>query len=205
MELNVDVFTGGLAQTNAYLFKTKEGYWLVDAPEGAAEYLKEKNIRLNGLILTHGHWDHIWDASRIIEESKCPCIAHPEDKPLFKDPNIMAQFGLPVTLDEVKVTRYVEEGETLEAGEWQFKIFHVPGHCPGSIALFDAEAGIVFGGDVLFAGGVGRWDLPGGDFDVLMKSIKEKILTLPGGTTVYPGHGPATTIDREKQSNPFLK
>lgn len=205
MEMKMEVFTGGLAQTNAFLFSTTEGHWLVDAPEGAAEFLQEENIELKGLLLTHGHWDHIWDAARILEEHGCPCLAHRDDEKLFEDPNIMAQFGLPVTLDPVHVTRYVNEGETLETGEYQFQIFHVPGHCPGSIAFYESEAGVLFGGDVLFAGGVGRWDLPGGDFDILMKSIREKVLPLPGETAVYPGHGPATTIDREKKSNPFLK
>jgi len=205
MELEIDVFTGGLAQTNSFLFETGEGRWLVDAPEGTADYLQAEEIQLKGLILTHGQWDHIWDAAEIVNKTGCQCVAHRDDEKLFQDPNIMAQFGLPVQLEPVKVTRYLEEGDVLNAGALNFKVLHVPGHCPGSIALYEADQALLFGGDVLFAGGVGRWDLPGGDFDVLMASLRNKVLTLPEETKVYPGHGPATTVAREKESNPFLK
>lgn len=205
MDLQIDIFTGGLAQTNSFLFETGEGHWLVDAPEGTADYLEEEKIQPQGLILTHGHWDHIWDAAEIIKKTGCQCFAHRDDRKLFQDPNIMAQFGLPVQLEPVAVSRYLDEGEMLTAGSFNFKILHVPGHCPGSIALYEDDQAILFGGDVLFAGGVGRWDLPGGDFDVLMASIRNKVLTLPEQTRVYPGHGPATTVVTEKTTNPFLK
>ena len=202
--MDLNTYTGGFAETNAFLISSGGEHWLIDAPEGAADFLEEKGVQLNGLILTHGHWDHIWDAAAIIEKHGCPCIGHPDDRTLFEDPNQMARFGLPIDLDSVDVSRYINEGENLQAGDISFDILHLPGHCPGSIGLHDKESRVLFGGDVLFAGGVGRWDLPGGDFRVLMQSTREKVLTLPDETLVYPGHGPSTTVGEEKRTNPFL-
>ncbi|MGF1679176.1 MAG: MBL fold metallo-hydrolase [Candidatus Methylacidiphilales bacterium] len=199
------ILTGGLAVTNAYAFSTCDGWWLIDAPEETAAVLQERGLRVAGMILTHGHWDHIWDAAEIASEHDCPVIAHPEDRALFENPNLMASFGLPETLRPVPVSRYVQEGETIQAGEYGIEVLHLPGHCPGSIGLYLPEEGVLFGGDVLFAGGVGRWDLPGGSHAVLMRSIREKVLLLPEETVVYPGHGESTTVGDERDSNPFIQ
>jgi glyoxylase-like metal-dependent hydrolase (beta-lactamase superfamily II) len=202
--MEIELYTGGMAETNAYLLKTDNGNWLIDAPEGAKEFLADAEAPLDGLILTHGHWDHLWDAGPIIESQKCASYGHLDDSKLFEDPNLMASFGLPATLHPVPIQTYLNEGDTLDLGPYHFEILHLPGHCPGSIGLYEKSEGVLFGGDVLFAGGVGRWDLPGGDFKVLMQSIQEKVLTLPDDTVVFSGHGPSTTIKDEKETNPFL-
>lgn len=202
--MNIEVYTGGLAQTNAYLIQSPEGNWLIDAPEGAREFLADAQAELAGLVLTHGHWDHIWDAGPILEKEKCPSYGHHDDDKLFENPNLMSTFGLDAELHPVPISKHLDQGDTLDFGTYHFEILHLPGHCPGSIGLYEKSERVLFGGDVLFSGGVGRWDLPGGDFDVLMQSIKEKVLTLPDETVVLPGHGPSTTVGDEKASNPFL-
>jgi glyoxylase-like metal-dependent hydrolase (beta-lactamase superfamily II) len=203
--MDIKVYTGGMAQTNAYAASSKAGWLVIDAPEGTLEFLKKEGISPANLVLTHGHWDHLWDAAAIQKEFKCPVFYHKADELLFKNPNVMMLFGLPKKLDGVKADRYLNEGDVLTQDELAFKIFHVPGHCPGSICLYEEKDGVLFGGDVLFAGTVGRTDLPGGSMEKLIEGIKMKLLPLPEGTQVYPGHGEITTIGEEKASNPFLQ
>lgn len=200
--MEMECFTGGLAQTNGYLLKGEDGWLAVDAPEGFAGFCRGRKV--GALVLTHGHWDHIWDAAALVEEHGCPVYYHADDAPLITRPEVMIAFGLPVRLRPVAATRHLEEGEVFPWEPWRFQILHVPGHCPGSICLYEAEAGVVFGGDVLFAGGVGRWDLPHGDRDLLLRGIREKLLVLPETVRVLPGHGPETSIGEEKATNPFL-
>lgn len=203
--MNILTYTGGLAETNAYFIESSEGWLIVDAPEGALNFAQKKNIRPTALVLTHGHWDHIWDAAKLVKEFECPVFYHQADEILCMQPEHMRSFGLPIRLDPVAATRFLVQGDTFSHGEWNFHIFHIPGHCPGSICLYEKEAGIVFGGDVLFAGGVGRWDLPGGSKEMLLTGITQQLLTLPDETIVYPGHGPSTTIGEERQTNPYVK
>ncbi|MEI6417239.1 MAG: MBL fold metallo-hydrolase, partial [Verrucomicrobiota bacterium] len=114
------------------------------------------------------------------------------------------KFGLPIEIEPVKATIYLEESKQQNILGALFDIFEVPGHCPGSICLYNEPANILFGGDVLFAGGVGRWDLPGGDGKLLIAGIRKKLLTLPPETRVLPGHGPETTVGIEAQTNGYL-
>jgi glyoxylase-like metal-dependent hydrolase (beta-lactamase superfamily II) len=117
----------------------------------------------------------------------------------------MLSFGLPKKLRPVHATQLLDE-TTPPPSSWpQAQLLHVPGHCPGSLCLYLGHTGQLFGGDVLFAGGVGRWDLPGGSREILLDGIRKKILPLPESTIVYPGHGSSTTVGREKTSNPFLQ
>jgi hydroxyacylglutathione hydrolase len=204
-DLPLQIFTGGIAATNAYLLKGTGGHLCVDAPEGTEEWLTELDVPVTTLVLTHGHYDHLWDAAAIAHAHSCPVMGHRDDERLFADPSIMRAYGLPFDLEPVPIARWLKEGEALEFAPWHFDILHIPGHCPGSLCLVEKKHGFVFGGDVLFAGGVGRYDLPGGDGDLLFKGIREKLLALPGDFTVYPGHGPATTLEREKRTNPFLQ
>lgn len=201
--MHLETFTGGLAATNGYVVACENGHLAVDAPEGFADFCSGKNIL--ALILTHGHWDHIWDAAELAGAHGCPVYYHADDVPLITNPDIMAGFGLPVKLRPLAATRHLREGEVLDFAPWSFQVLHVPGHCPGSVCLYEKRQGVVFGGDVLFAGGVGRWDLPHGDQRLLLDGIKTKLLPLPPATVVYPGHGPDTTIGEERQSNPFLQ
>jgi glyoxylase-like metal-dependent hydrolase (beta-lactamase superfamily II) len=198
------IFTGGLAATNAYLLELSDHRLAIDAPEGFLGFLKKKKIKPHSLLLTHGHWDHIWDAADLADWASCPVYYHPDTAFLCLEPDSMLAFGLPQRLRPIQATRMLDESSPVPAEWTQAKLLHVPGHCPGSLCLYLPASNQLFGGDVLFADGVGRWDLPGGDRDQLLSGIRKKILTLPENTAVYPGHGPTTTVAREKTSNPFL-
>lgn len=197
-------FTGGLAATNAYVVNLGNHHLAIDAPEGFLDFLKKKNIKPDSLLLTHGHWDHIWDAADLADWAGCPVYYHPDSSFLCLEPDSMLAFGLPQRLRPVRATHLLKESDPLPSNWKNAQLFHVPGHCPGSLCLYFPAKNQLFGGDVLFANGVGRWDLPGGNRDLLLSGIRKKILTLPGKTTIYPGHGPATTLAREKSSNPFF-
>jgi len=200
-----EIFTGGLLETNAFLFKTPEGLLVFDAPDGLAEELRERGDKVSLLVLTHGHFDHTWDAAVIAREHGCPVLYHKADEELCLNPDAAMRFiGFPGTVEPVSATRFIEGGETLDFGGLHFQLFHIPGHSKGSHCFYEKKLGLVIGGDVLFAGGLGRWDLPGGSQKDLVVGIHRYLLPLPENTVVYPGHGPDTTIGEEKENNPYL-
>jgi glyoxylase-like metal-dependent hydrolase (beta-lactamase superfamily II) len=196
------MFTGGALETHAYLLACPEGNILIDAPEGSGEAFREIPISL--LVLTHGHFDHVWDAAKIAKMHNCPVAMHATTEEMLADRNLLRRFGLDLEVEPVAAGRLLGEGPNQALLGLPFDIYEVPGHCPGSLCFHSLEEGVLFGGDVLFAGGVGRWDLPGGDKELLLGGIRTKLLPLLDATIVYPGHGPATTIGREKISNPYL-
>jgi glyoxylase-like metal-dependent hydrolase (beta-lactamase superfamily II) len=198
-------YTGGLAATNAYLLDLGGHLLAIDAPEGFLDFLKKRKIKPHSLFLTHGHWDHIWDAADIAEWAGCPVYYHPDSAFLCLEPDAMLAFGLPQKLRPVQATQLLDETTPLPSSWSQARLLHVPGHCPGSLCFYLPESNQLFGGDVLFEDAVGRWDLPGGSRDLLLRGIREKILPLPQKTVVYPGHGATTTVGREKTLNPFLQ
>jgi glyoxylase-like metal-dependent hydrolase (beta-lactamase superfamily II) len=198
-------YTGGLADTNAYVLDLNGHLLAVDAPEGFLDFLKSKKLKPNSLFLTHGHWDHIWDAAAIAEWASCPVYYHPDTAFLCLNPDSMLTFGLPQKLQPIRATQTIDDLNPPPPSWPNSQLLHVPGHCPGSLCLYLPQSNQLFGGDVLFADGVGRWDLPGGSRDLLITGIQKKILHLPPQTTVYPGHGPTTTVGREKSSNHFLQ
>lgn len=197
------MFTGGGLETNYYLLSCPEGNLLIDAPEGAAESFKETPISL--LVLTHGHFDHVWDAAKIAQHHNCPVAMHATTEKMLADRNLLRRFGLDLEVVPVEASFLLNEQQGVRLLGKSFDLFEVPGHCPGSLCFYDSERGSLYGGDVLFAGGVGRWDLPGGDRELLLSGIDKKLLKLPPFTTVYPGHGPTTTIGEEKLHNPYLQ
>jgi glyoxylase-like metal-dependent hydrolase (beta-lactamase superfamily II) len=130
---------------------------------------------------------------------------HPLTEEMLADRNLLRRFGLDLEVEPVKADQLLWEGANQSLLGRPFDIHEVPGHCPGSLCLYDPSSGMLYGGDVLFAGGVGRWDLPGGDRELLLSGIRKKLLPLPPETVVCPGHGPITTIGREKAENPYLQ
>jgi glyoxylase-like metal-dependent hydrolase (beta-lactamase superfamily II) len=196
-------FTGGPYATNCFAAATENGLILFDAPEGADEAFSGEKIGL--LVLTHGHWDHVADAAAIRARHNCPVVCHEDTVPMVSEPDFFVRQGFPFRSEPVAVDRVLREGKAQELLGWKLDVLDVPGHCPGSLCFFSPEDGVLIGGDVLFRGGIGRWDLPGGDGDLLVQGIREKLLTLPGDTVVLPGHGPQTTISEQKNSNPFLR
>jgi hydroxyacylglutathione hydrolase len=203
-------FTGGKLETNAYLIPgaTPGGWICFDAPEGLAEEVADQGLKIEALVLTHGHFDHIWDAARIEEAHGCPVYLHALDQPLAKNIDYLSLFGIEARFPLVKTLSALDVPERGSApwtvGGRSFILSHIPGHSAGSIAFYEPAEQRIFGGDILFAGGVGRWDLPGGNRETLIEGIRRHLLPLPPQTAVHPGHGPATTIGEEKESNPYI-
>lgn len=203
--LDISTFTGGIAQTNGYLFTLPGGTVLVDAPEGVAAWLKKRGVKVDTLLLTHQHFDHVLDAAAVRSDHGCTVHAW---APLSKDLTLEVLFGA-VTGSSYSVPEFIVDevlagqSETRVAGE-RWELFHVPGHSPDSLCFHLPGEKLLFGGDVLFLDGVGRTDFPGGSFEQLVVGIETKLWPLPEDTKVYPGHGPATSIGREKVRNPYV-
>jgi glyoxylase-like metal-dependent hydrolase (beta-lactamase superfamily II) len=206
--MNLHSLTLGAVETNAYLLVQEGHAVLVDAPEGAAvavdALLEEEGATLEALLLTHGHWDHIVDAAALARRG-LRVYGHPGDQPFFEHPEVMSSFlPFPLSLEPVAVTNWVHDADRfLEIG-LRFEVRLVDGHAPGNVLYHLPSEGIAFSGDSLFRRGVGRTDLPGSRPEALVESIRKRIYTLPAGTVVYPGHGPATTVAEEKAENPFV-
>ncbi|MEM1222952.1 MAG: MBL fold metallo-hydrolase [Verrucomicrobiota bacterium] len=182
---------------------------ILDAPLNAYEWARsiaaKYDCEIEALILTHGHWDHILDGHEFAAAG-IPTYGHKDDRMMFEHPELMASYAIPgIEMISVSITNWVEPGERLTLLGRSFEVRHVPGHCPGNILIYDQAAGIAVVGDVIFASGVGRYDLPGGDFELLESSIKNEIYSLPDETILYPGHGSKTTVGTEKRSNPFVR
>lgn len=196
------IFTGGPLDTNAVLVRAPGGTVLFDAPQGADEAFAKEAIA--ALVLTHGHFDHVADAAAVARRHACAVLMHPLTEPMVRDRDFFRNWGFALEVEPVRASEWIEEGRRSWLGlDWEF--FHVPGHCPGSLCAFLPREKVLIGGDVLFAGGIGRWDLPGGDGNLLVRGIREKLFPLGDDVVVLPGHGPETTIGREKRSNPFLR
>jgi hydroxyacylglutathione hydrolase len=203
--LQIQTFIGGIFDTNAYLILGKGGNILFDAPTGSAEWVRDLGAKLDLLLITHGHVDHIDDAAKIKRIFGCQVAYHCDSLPLITDPDFFKRFGFYFEADPVTPDFLIEETPELDLCGLEFRVLLVPGHCPGSLCFYSSAHHFLIGGDVLFAGGIGRTDLPGGDCDLLLHGIREKILTLPDATKVLPGHGPMTSIGEERQNNPFLQ
>lgn len=176
-----------------------------DEEDAIERFIERNSLEVVAIIDTHLHVDHAVGAQFIKRRYGVPLLAHKADEPLGERIRQQAQmFGIRERVEDVSIDRYLTPGEIIKIGEGELKVIHVPGHSPGSVALYDEKDGFVITGDALFSGSIGRTDLPGGDMATLLRSIKEGLLELPSSTIVYPGHGPATTIGREKASNPYL-
>lgn len=194
-------FTGGALDTNCFLLETPSGRILFDAPQGADAAFADTTIDL--LLITHGHFDHVADAAAIIQRHGCKTAFHADTAPMVADRDFFRQWGFGLEIDPFAADFLIDEGAQDFLGA-EFRVLLVPGHCPGSLCFLSIADNTLVGGDVLFRGGVGRWDLPGGDAEVLFDGIRTKLLTLDDGVVVLPGHGPATSIGRERRENPYL-
>lgn len=194
--------------TNCYLVadKTTKAAMVIDPGDEAGRVLAEieKNAwKVAYVLLTHTHFDHIGAVREVVEATKAPLALHPNELPLYRSGGGAALFGLPRRAYP-EPDLLLEPGQTIAVGALNVEVLFVPGHTPGHVAFYCAQAQAVFSGDVLFQDGIGRTDLPGGNYATLMRSIREVLFKLPDETTVYSGHGPATTLGAEKRNNPFL-
>ncbi|MGA2605506.1 MAG: MBL fold metallo-hydrolase [Verrucomicrobiia bacterium] len=205
----IETFEAGPVATNGYLVADKRNgsALVIDAPQGVSPLIVEQarkwNTAITYLVSTHGHWDHILDNAELLRLTGAKFGIHRESAPLLNLPQAR-YFGLDLDIEPNHPDFFLKEGKPLDVGELRFEIFHCPGHCPGSVVLFERKERAAFVGDVLFAGSVGRADLPGGDYETLLRSIREKLLPLGDDVRVFPGHGPVTTIGHERLTNPFL-
>jgi glyoxylase-like metal-dependent hydrolase (beta-lactamase superfamily II) len=202
--MNYKKFCGGIFETNCYLLRALQGWILFDAPEGASEWVKSLSIDPKLLLLTHGHVDHVQDVARIKQQFGCPIGCHPLTAPMISDREFFRSFGFELEIEPVKPDFLIEETPDRDFLGSQFQVLEVPGHCPGSLCFFLPNDRLLIGGDVLFAGSIGRGDLPGGDMDLLVQEIRKKIFPLGDEVIVLPGHGPPTKIGTERRTNPFV-
>jgi glyoxylase-like metal-dependent hydrolase (beta-lactamase superfamily II) len=215
--MNIEASSLGPFETNAYLITSDDGKEciVVDAPQRSAAALlpliKVRGLKLTHLLLTHGHWDHMCEA-HAFAAAGAQVLAHQADRELIE--NIEAYksryLSMIPSLTEadfksVKVTTWLEEGSTFVAAGKSFETRHVPGHCPGSLLFYCADDQVAFCGDAIFRGSVGRTDLPNGNWNELLTSIRTRVYTLPDATVLLPGHGGRTTVGQEKQTNPYAR
>ncbi|MEJ2701607.1 MAG: MBL fold metallo-hydrolase [Sedimentisphaerales bacterium] len=208
----IDRLILGAYETNCYVLRSSEeakDCLVVDPGLDAdplIDFLADRELSPVAIVLTHGHIDHI--AGLAVLRKRFPdakVYIHKLDAGMLAEPytNLSAMSGGSFTTEPEDVT--LEEPDVIDLAGIKLQVLHTPGHTPGGICLYSAQDGVVLVGDTLFAGSIGRTDFPGGSMSQLLKGVKEKLFTLPGGTKAYPGHGPATTIASEKAHNPFFQ
>jgi glyoxylase-like metal-dependent hydrolase (beta-lactamase superfamily II) len=199
----------GPLQTNCYLLgceKTMTAAVIDPAWNGRsiAATADEKGYTISHILLTHTHFDHVGGLAELKEETNAPIYIHPEAIQMLSQANMSAAFfGLSIPAPPPP-DMMLAEGEIIQVGELSLKVLYTPGHAPGHVCFYLEAHQVLFDGDVLFQGSIGRTDLPGSDYPTLLQSITDKLLTLPDETHVLSGHGPATTIGQERWGNPFL-
>jgi hydroxyacylglutathione hydrolase len=213
-------FPAGSFQTNCYVVAPGAAAACVvvdpgqDAVEPLEALLAEHRLTPVAVLLTHGHFDHTFSVSPVCDGHDVPAWIHPEDRAMLADPmkgfsrEAAAFFGGRVEMREPREVRTLDDGATLELAGLTLRVDHTPGHTRGSVVFTtDTEEGVevILAGDTLFAGSIGRTDLPGGDHAQMLVSLRDKLLTRDDSAVVLPGHGPTTTVGRERASNPFLQ
>ncbi len=208
-------FPAGSFAANCYLVATEPGAECLiidpgeDAEPGIAEIVAQHRLKPVAVLLTHGHIDHVWSVAPVCGAKGIPAYIHPADRALLTDParGLSLRPGLELfgglTFSEPDDVRELSDGAVLSLAGLEITVDHAPGHTPGSVA-FRSGTSVMFSGDLLFAGSIGRTDLPGGDPAAMMDSLARVCLTLPDETAVLPGHGPQTTIGAERAGNQFL-
>ncbi|MFE8695450.1 MBL fold metallo-hydrolase [Cytobacillus sp. FJAT-53684] len=200
----------GPLQTNCYILSKEDNTCLIFDPGEESgklrRFIEQKQLKPLAIILTHAHFDHIGAVDDTRDEYNIPVYIHEKEADWLLDPALNGShfFEMGKLVRGKPADHFITDEKELKVGDFSFQIFETPGHSPGSLSFYFKDAGLVISGDALFSGSIGRTDLPGGNQDQLLRSIHEQLLTLPEETIVLPGHGPATTIGQEMDSNPFL-
>ncbi len=213
-----EILPVGLLQCNCSVVGDREAREAIvidpgDEVERILEIIARHDLKVRAIVNTHAHIDHVGGLRKMQQFTAAPVLMHPDDLELYRRLDIQAAWiGLRAP-EKTEVDVLLREGDGVRWGRYEARVMHTPGHTRGSVSLYlpsdslqpVAQPAKLFAGDTLFAGSIGRTDLWGGSFDDIMRSIHAKLLALPDDTLVYPGHGPATTIGRERETNPFLR
>ena len=197
----------GMIGTNCYVAacpETKEAIVIDPGDEAKKIYnfVTKNEFKVSAIVNTHGHWDHVGGNRDLKKLTGAPIFIHEEDAKFLTDGKLNLGSMMGKNETSPQGDRMLKDGDVVKVGKFDLKVVHTPGHTPGGISLIGENEAFV--GDTLFAGSIGRTDLPGGNYETLMTSIKNKLLPLKDEMVVYPGHGPSTTIGKERQRNPFL-
>lgn len=213
--MQITRFVCNMVEENTYLVYDSDGEAaLIDCgafhqeeKQAISRHIREHNLHLKRLLNTHGHFDHIFGADYIYKEYGVKIQLADAERTTFESSvSQMCTFmHRPLPLELPPAGTYLHDGDLIEVGSLRFEVIATPGHTPGGICFYDQTHGVLFSGDSLFKGSIGRTDLPGGDFQALVQALKTRILSLPDQVTVLPGHGPATTIGAERRNNPYLR
>jgi hydroxyacylglutathione hydrolase len=211
MTLHIETISLGPLETNCYvLWRSAAGRstcWIVDVAmwsKPMVEFLRERNLAPGVILLTHGHGDHIGGVEYVMNafpDARLYCPA--ADEPMLQSPELNLSATFLMGIQAPPAHELLRPGQTLQMDDLAWQVLDTSGHTPGGMSYYCPAEGVVFTGDSLFAGSIGRTDIPNGDGDRLLDNIRRHLLKLPDETRIYPGHGPATTIGREKQTNPF--
>jgi hydroxyacylglutathione hydrolase len=208
--MRIEAVPVGPLQTNCYLVACSETLAAVIIDPGwsgeeLSELVAENGFDLKALVLTHAHFDHVAGAAALKRLTGVPLLAHADSRPaLLNNHHHASLWGFRVE-PAPQLDGELVEGQIVQVGNLALEVLYTPGHASGHVCFHEPTAKVLFDGDVLFRGGIGRFDLPGGEYNLLMQSIEEQLLTLPDDTAVYPGHGPPTTIGDERHWNPYLR
>lgn len=181
---------------------------IIDTPLESTTYfnslIEERNLKVDAILLTHTHWDHIADCNKLSKLTKSNVYVHESDAYRLTDPMSHTIIPLPFNIEAVTDVENVESGSKIKIGSLEFEVIHTPGHTEGGVCYVEHSKGIIFAGDTIFKESIGRVDLPGGSMSEIINSIKTKLMSLPDSFIIYSGHGPSTTIGYERTHNPFL-
>ena len=208
MSLRIDTLALGPLETNCYVLRDGADCWVVDPgmlPQALVQFLQAEAATPSRILLTHGHGDHIAGVDEVAKTFAGVGVWCPAgDAAMLGDPdaNMSRPFGVTLTVDQP--AELVQPGQELVLGEFTWRVLDTSGHTPGGVSYYCRSAGVVLTGDALFAGSIGRTDIPGASASRLLRNIRDELLALPDDTRVLPGHGPETTVGIEKRTNPFF-
>ncbi|MGC4021432.1 MAG: MBL fold metallo-hydrolase [Cyclobacteriaceae bacterium] len=209
--LSIQTFTFNPFSENTYVISDETGEAVIIDPgcytreeqRELSDYVESERLKIKFILATHSHIDHVLGNDFAKDKFKAPLLVHKLDEPQLRAvKNYAPLYGFDAYREGLP-DRLITEEDTIQFGNTNWKILFLPGHAPGHVGYYNENEKVIFSGDVLFAGSVGRTDLPGGNFETLIESIHKKMFALPDEVIVYPGHGPTTTIGKEKISNPF--